>query len=135
MTYLFIITATLALLGGFVALTMSETARGTRVFGVMRSRFDVQAERIAFIMAHVDFGAFLRDEIQHALARFGHATATLSLNTVRAAERLLTRVVRHMRQEHAESIAPRESAREFVKTLANFKDTINATHPEVSDKE
>jgi len=84
-----------------------------------------------FILENVDLGAFLRDEVRNAANRIGHAIANLSLQAVRATERLLTRVVRYLRVRHEVSAAPRESTREFVKTLSDFKENLKA--PEVPD--
>ncbi len=125
----------IALLIGFVALTQYETRRGERFFAGKRMWLDTNVERVAFIIEHVDLGAFVRDEISHAMHRVGHTIAHLSLQGVRAAERLLTRLVRHLRTQHEDEVAPRETAREFVKTLSEFKDGLNATHPGIESLE
>jgi len=125
----------LALLAGFVALTRYETRRGSRFFAAKRAKLDTDIERVEFIVAHVDLPAFVRDEVHHALARIGHAIAHLSLQAVRATERLLTRLVRHLRSRTEVAAAPRENAREFVKTLSDFKDTLQATHPDIDSLE
>ena len=126
---------TCALLIGFVILTRYETRRGSRVCASARGCLDTQVDRVAFIIAHVNFVAFAKEEVNLAFTRVGHLIANLSLQTVRAAERLLTRAVRHFRVKGAENAAPRENAREFVKTLSDFKETLSATHPEISDVE
>ncbi len=125
----------LAVIIGFVVLTRYERRRGSRVCAATRAWLDTQADRAAFIIAHVDLAAFAKEEVNLAFTRIGHAVANLSLQTVRAAERLLTRAVRHFRVKGAENAAPRENAREFVKTLSDFKETLSATHPEISDVE
>ena len=124
----------LALLIGFVVLTRYEARRGVRVAAQTRARLDTQADRAAFIIAHVDFAAFAKEEINLAMTRVGHLIANLSLQTVRAVERVLTRVVRRFRTKDA-GAPPRENAREFVRTLSDFKETLNAPNPEVSDRE
>lgn len=129
---LFILT-TLTLLVGFVTLSSYETQRGTRIFAGLRTRLDQNVGRIEFILAHVDFGAFLLDETQRIAARLGHDTVHISLLVVRAAERLLTRAVRHLRTRHTVDAMPRESTRGYVKTLSDFKDHLKATHPEIPD--
>ena len=133
MTYLISIGITLALLAGFVVLTGYETRRGVRVLGAQRSNLDRHVERLVFIFDHVDLSAFLRDEIRRLISRLGHDLAHLSLQVVRSTERLLTRLVRHLRSRNAVDPAPRESTREFVKTLSDFKGRLKATHPEISD--
>ncbi|MFA5998260.1 MAG: hypothetical protein WC814_02640 [Candidatus Paceibacterota bacterium] len=124
---------TLALLGGFVALTEYEARRGARVFARERAHLDRNVERIEFVLRHIDLAAFLRDEVRRLAGRVGHDIAHLSLQTVRNAERLLTRLVRHLRSRHEVESAPRESTRAFVKTLSDFKGRLKATHPEISD--
>jgi Holliday junction resolvasome RuvABC ATP-dependent DNA helicase subunit len=133
-TYFIAVLSTLTLLAGFVVLVQYEARKGMRFFAPERDRFDKHIERIEFIVAHVDFGAFVQEEIRHAANRIGHTTAHLSLQTVRAAERLLTRLVRHLRVRH-DSVAPHESTREFVKTLSDFKGGLKATHPDVGVSE
>ncbi len=125
----------IALLVGFVALTRYEAKRGMRLCAAKRAALDENIERIAFIVEHVDLAAFARDEARHAMNRFGHAVAHLFLQAVRSTERLLTRLVRHLRTRHEDEAAPRETAREFVKTLSEFKDGLNATHPDIDSLE
>ncbi len=125
----------LALLAGFIALTRYEAKRGVRFFAAKRTWLDEGIERIEFIVEHVDLIAFARDEVRHAMTRLGHAIAHLSLQAVRSAERLLTRLVRYLRVQHEDEVAPRETAREFVKTLSEFKDGLNATHPDIDSLE
>jgi len=132
MTYLVFVLATLVLLSGFLALTWYETGRGVRFYASSRTRLDQNVERIEFILAHIDLSAFLRDEIRHFARRIGHDIVHLSLVVVRAVERTLTRLIRYFHMRQAVDIAPRESAREFVKTLADFKNGLKGTHPEIS---
>ncbi|MDO8231682.1 MAG: hypothetical protein Q7T37_00565 [bacterium] len=133
MGHLVFILTTLALLTGFFVLTVYETRRDLRFFGASRGRFDQKIARIEFIVEHVDFGAFFIEEAHRIAVRIGHDAAHLSLLIVRAAERLLTRVVRYFRSRHAVDATPRESARGYVKTLSDFKDRLKTTHPEISD--
>ena len=131
MAHLAAILVATVLLAGFVALTRYETRRGERFFAEKRAELDAAIERAEFIMAYVDLPAFARDEVRRATARAGHAIAHLSLQAVRAAERLLTRAVRHLRARTENVAAPRENAREFVRTLSDFKENLKA--PEVPE--
>ncbi len=133
MGYLVAILVALALPAGFAALTWYEARRGARFFSDQRAALDAQAARAAFIIEHVDLAAFAREEARHAMARAGHAIAHVSLRAVRAAERFLTRLVRYMRRKKEEAVVPRENAREFVKALSDFKETIASAHPEIPD--
>lgn len=131
MGYLIFMLVTIVLLAGFLALTWYETGRGVRVFARERARLDSSVEQIELIFAHVDLGKFLREEARRLFEIVGHWVAELSLQVVRALERLLTRLVRHLRMRGAaEPVAPRESVREFVKTLSDFKSGLDATRPE-----
>lgn len=133
MIYLVFIVATFALLGGFFALTSYEMRRGARYFAIERNRLDHMVGHLVFISQRVDLGAFFRDEVRRLLGRLSHDIAHLSLQTVRAIERLLTRLVRYLRSRHGGDTVPSENVREFVKTLSEFKDGLKATHPEVTD--
>ncbi len=130
MTPLIFILITLALLIGFFALTSYEAHRGTRFFAPGRTHLDHTVEHVQFILSRVDLGVFLRDEVRRIVAWVGHALVHLSLQVVRAIERLLTRIVRYLRSKHATDTAPRKNVREFVKTLLDFKGKLKAKHPE-----
>ncbi len=135
MTNLIFIITTIALLIGFVVLADYEARRGVRLYASHRERLDRNVERIHFILAHINLGEFLGGEIRHLASRVGHDIVHFSLLLVRAVERLLTRLVRHMRTHPEMDQAPRETAREFVKTLSDFKGNLKGTHPEISDRE
>ena len=133
MIYFTLIFASLLLLAGFIMLTNYEARRGMRLYEPQRARLDRTIERIVFITEHVNLAEFLRDEIRHVAGRIGHDSVHFSLIVVRAIERLLTNLVRRLRSHPEIDTAPRETAREFVKTLADCKDNLKATHPEISD--
>jgi hypothetical protein len=120
---LFILISTF-LLVGFVVLTEYEANRGVRLFATRRERLDEMVARLMYIISHIDFAAFMREEVARAIARVGHDIAHLSLRIVRAVERLLTRVVRYLRVRHSPREASKEQAREFVKTLSDFKENL-----------
>jgi hypothetical protein len=122
----------LALLVGFFVLTGYETRRGTRLYAPSRARLDAAVSRVEFIVEHVNLGVFLRDEIRHLAGRVGHNIVHTTLVVVRSAERLLTRLVRRLRTHPEVDTAPRETAREFVKVLSEFKGTLRETHPDIS---
>jgi len=133
MGYLIFILVTLALLVGFFVLTNYEARHGARFYEKQRARLDHSVERITFISEHVNFGEFLRDEMRHFAGRIGHSAVHFSLIGIRAVERVLTNLVRRLRTHPEIDTAPRETAREFVKTLSDFKGSLNATHPDIND--
>ncbi|MDB5244151.1 MAG: hypothetical protein JWN18_21 [Parcubacteria group bacterium] len=129
------IIVSLILLGSFYVLTWYETTRGVRLLAPYRSQFDEIVDRMIFIWKHVDLAAFLREEVEHLLRTLLHRAVHVSLKLVRMLERQLTRLIRYFRMRQASLEAPGENAREFVKTLSDFKDGLNSVHPELSDKE
>ncbi|MEK7179680.1 MAG: hypothetical protein AAB689_01470 [Patescibacteria group bacterium] len=132
MIHLILILISLLLLIGFFALTNYETRRGIRLYESRRAHLDRAIERVVFVAEHVNLAEFLRDEVRHLAGRIGHDSVHFSLIAVRAIERLLTNLARRLRSHPEIDTAPRETAREFVKTLSDFKGNLKATHPEIS---
>lgn len=125
MTYVILTSVSLALLIGFYGLTVVETRRGQRlVLSDARRALDTQAHRVGFILAHIDFVSFAREESLRLMTRMVHASAHLSLRAVRAAERTLSRLVRRLRMHQALDTAPSAQVREFVQTLSEFKSRL-----------
>lgn len=118
-----------------MVLTWHEERRGVRVLADRRSAFDTKMTRIQFVLNHVDFNAFARDEAKRLGVKTGHFVVYLALKLVRGVERVLTRVVRKLRVHHeVESKATGgENTREFVKTLSDFKGRLKDTVPETSE--
>lgn len=133
MAYLISILTAIGFLVGFFALSDYETRRGMRFFMPLRVRLDQDVEHITFILTHADFETFVINEVRHMTSRIGHTLVHFSLQTVRAAERLLTHLIQHLRRKHSVDTVPRESIREYVKTLSNLKDHLKTTRPEVPD--
>ncbi len=133
MIYLFFILCSLLLLIGFGVLTTYEEKHARRFFGTRRRALDTLVARAVFIIAHVDFAAFTRDEARRVMRHVGHLLAQGSLRGVRALERLLTNVARRLRAQHGVAVrrGTREETREFVKTLSAFKGRLRETMPEV----
>ena len=135
MMYLIFILISLVLFVSFFVLTKIEARRGMRFFAQSREQLDQYVGRVEFVFTHVDLASFLREEFEMLMHRLGHDIAHLSLQTVRAVERFLARLVRQMRSKDAATpgTLPRETSREFVKTLADFKGQLEATRPEMSE--
>ena len=129
MLYFVFIALSLILLAGFIALTQYESNHGVRFFAPQRTSLDAFVERAQFIIEHVDLAAFAREELRRASTSVGHEVVTLSLQVVRSVERLLTRLVRHLRTKNESANVPHESTREFVRTLSDFKDTLKTSAP------
>lgn len=121
---------------GFLALTRFEMARGARYGQQSRTRLDEFVGRISFIVAHVDFVAWAKDEARTLGHRVSHAVAHLSLQGIRMLERLLTRAVRHLRtKESLRDAAPRATERPFIGTLAEFKTELSAARTESTNEQ
>lgn len=133
MTSLYLLIGSLLLLASFSVLVAVESWRGVRVFAGRRGAFDGFVSRMFFIVEHVDLAAFLKEESVRLVHQAGHDLAHGSLQSVRAVERFLTRIVRHLRAERAVHLEPKEASREFVKTLSDFKGSLNAKRPEIPD--
>ena len=133
MARLIFICITFALLAGFFVLVHYEARRGVRLGASYRARLDEHVERIEFILAHIDLATFLRDEARHFVSRIGHDSVHILLLVVRAVERLLTRVIRHQHAKRIIDAEPVENTREFVKTLSDFKEQLDATRPQMPD--
>lgn len=131
MGYLFFTVLSIGLLTGFLLLTAYERRTGRRVLETRRATLDAQVRRVVFIYTHVDLAAFAREESRRLATRLGHAVVHLSLQLVRTVERLLTRLVRHIRTQHAVEVRPVGETREFVKTLADFKGRLKENMPEM----
>ena len=131
MGYLFFTVLSIGLLIGFFILTAYERRAGHRYAEAKRAKLDAQVRRAVFIYTHVDLAAFAREESRRLVTRLGHAAVHLSLQLVRTVERLLTRLVRHIRTQHAVEVRPAGETREFVKTLADFKGRLKENMPEL----
>ncbi len=124
MIYLTLVTISVALLAGFLALTAREVKTGKRMFSGARERLDREAARIFFIVAHVDLAAFLRDVTQQVGKRIAHDAAHLSLVIVRFIERLLTRAVRALRAHQGQAQATQTSTSPFVRSMSDLKQKL-----------
>lgn len=131
---MYFILLALTLLVGYIAVLVYEARRGTRFLEVRRARLDDMAGKAAFIVRHVDFASFAREELTRLARKAGHDLAHLTLVSVRALERLLTQLVRRLRM-HAEraELPARESTRHFVRTLSEFKGHLETTRPEMPE--
>jgi len=112
MTYLILIAVSFLLLGGFLLLTAFERGRGLRVAGVWRNRLDAKTARMMFVVRHVDWGAFVRHLAVTAFERVAHDLAHATLVLVRALERLLTRMVKYLRERRGASPLPEDGTSE-----------------------
>lgn len=133
MAYLAFIIITLALAVGWVALVGYESRTGVRYAAIQRANLDARVEHIRFLLAHVDFISFIRDEFRRLISHAGHDLVELSLRAVRAVERFLTHTVRSLRMRRPAETHSQGNAREFIKNLTEFKNHLQPPHSELSD--
>lgn len=111
--HLILIAAPLALLALFLVITALEARTGRRfALSGARYRFDQKMERTAFIIRHVDWGAFLNDLTKSGAERLLHDVAHTTLLFVRAVERELTSLVRTLRARREPAALPAPDAEE-----------------------
>jgi hypothetical protein len=100
-----------ALLVLFIALANYEERRGSRlILAGSRYALDRKAMRAAFIIKHVDWGAFLWELTRSSSERLLHDLAHSTLIGVRFVERQLTSVVRVLRARRDDPLLPRKTA-------------------------
>lgn len=135
MLYALLLALAIFLSAGFLVLTAYEKKRGgARFLESYRGRLDREVGRLVFIAEHVDFAAFFRDMVRMGSERVAHDLATWTLVAVRSVERLLTRVVKHLRGRRSlmQAVTPTTApSSSFVGTLSDFKTTLRNSRPAV----
>ena len=130
---MYLIIAALSLIVFYVAVLAVEAKRGARFFERERARLDKAVRQGAFILAHVDFASFVKEQGRLLAWRIVHDVTHFSLGAVRATERLLTQAVRRLRA-HPELARPTaESSRTFVRTLSEFKGQLESSRPKMPE--
>lgn len=110
MPYVIYLGVPFLLLTAFIALVVVEEKRGKRLLlPGRRYNLDLKASRAAFVIRHVDWGAFLNDIVRTSVERLAHDIAHTTLMAVRAAERQLTGFVRTLRARRDEPLLPQRS--------------------------
>jgi hypothetical protein len=114
MTYLVSVLVATLLFFGFLLLTLYEGRRGVRFFAGARYKLDMKITRTAFLIEHIDWGAFSAHVTRTSLNTIAHDIAHGTLILVRATERFLTRAVRALRTRRDLQTLPGESATSVV---------------------
>ncbi|MES2226053.1 MAG: hypothetical protein V4480_04590 [Patescibacteria group bacterium] len=109
MAYIIAILVPLVALIAFLVLVRAEVHTGRRVLAATRYKLDSRVARAAFILQHVDWGAFTADVTRASLERLAHDLAHGALIAVQALERTLTRVVRTLRTRRGAAALPAQS--------------------------
>ncbi|MEK7080078.1 MAG: hypothetical protein AAB901_02200, partial [Patescibacteria group bacterium] len=135
MPYLIAIGTAFTLLVLFLLLTAVETARGKRIFVGARKRLDRKVGQAAFIVEHVDLGAFVRDTLRAGVERILHDIAHGSLIVVRFIERALTRFVRTLRGRREEATTAARPRRSFREAVRHVRSTVRLRRLSIREKE
>lgn len=117
MGYLIALFLCIGLFGAYFAFVGYEARTGKRVFRPVRERMDKKVSRAVFIIRHVDWSAFLGESVRTGTQKAVHAIAEGSLNLVRTIERLLTRLVRALRERRSPTTARPLSVVESLKAM------------------
>ncbi len=144
MPYIIYLGVPFLLLALFVALVVAEQRRGRRlVLAGRRYNLDLKASRAAFVIRHVDWGAFLNDIVRTSMERLAHDLAHTTLMIVRAVERQLTGFVRTLRARRDEPLLPArapDAPSRLAQAASHLKKTVRRSRkvpvlPEKSEKQ
>ena len=128
MHYIIAILITLGLLAAFLVVVSIEERSGKRMLAGPRYNLDARVARVAFIVKHVDWGAFSAEIARTSFDRALHDTAHATLIAVRALERFLTRVVRSLRaRQDTPVLAPRTTPPPVERAVAYLRKTVRRT--------
>jgi hypothetical protein len=109
--HLTLIAIPLSALVVFLLLVTYEERRGNRlVLSGRRYLLDKRTTRLAFVIRHVDWGAFLWDLTRTSMERIAHDLAHSTLIGVRFLERQLALAVRTLRARRDEPVLPARNA-------------------------
>ncbi len=122
----------ITLFAGFIAFTQYEKYRSIRFVSIYREKIDRFAVRVKFVLAYVDFLAFIHETARQTFDKIAHDSAHLALHATRFIERRLAYTVNYFRARFAVRQAlskpvAKESS-EFVRTITNFKQELRTKH-------
>ena len=136
MSYLIAIGVSFLAFGLFLVLTAVEGKTGKRMLRGTRENFDAKVARVAYIIRHVDWGAFVTHTAKALAERIAHDVVHGVLLAVRSTERVLTRLIRVLRErvalrttpsERTEGLSLRERVAKFRKTRPKNVSTPGAS--------
>jgi hypothetical protein len=130
MSYLIAVLASLLLLSVFLVYAALETRFGFRLLGKSRKRLDRQVSRVSYVVRHIDWGGFTAHMIRTTAEKIAHDIVHTVLLVVRAAERLLTRTIRTLRERGVSSGTdePVEGS-QLIATIIRFRKSFKRDQP------
>lgn len=125
MSYLIAIGASFLALGFFLVLVAIEGKTEKRILRRLRHVLDVKIERTAYIIRHVDWGAFFAHTSKSLAERVAHDVVHGVLQSVRYTERALTRLIKILRERVALRTTPIERTEGITlrERVAKFRTT------------
>lgn len=117
MAHLIAILVCTGLFGAYFAWVGYESRTGKRLLKRKRERLDARVSRAVFIIRHVDWSAFIGESVRTGSQKAVHAVAEGSLSLVRTIERLLTRLVRLLRERNAPATRRPVSVMESLRAM------------------
>ncbi len=139
MGYLIAELSTIFLFFGFLALSVYEHSRGTRLCSSMRARLDHRVEQGIFIFSHVDFSAHIREVIQNGFEKIIHDLARAALYATQFLEKQLSHIIYTLRERFvARRAAKRATSAEsspFVRTIVDFKQELRDGRSSRNDRQ
>lgn len=136
MSYLIAVLGSLLLLASFLLFSSLETRYGFRVLSGPRKRFDRQVARVTYVAQHIDWGGFIAHIVKTMAERVAHDLVHTSLLIVRAVERILTRLIRVLRERVASRVSdePPVEGSQLIATIIRFRKSFRREQPPTQDK-
>lgn len=123
MAYLIAVLASFGLLLAFVLLVTFERRKGVRALPRIRASLDRDVDRLAFVASHIDWGGFAAHIAKTNAEKLAHDIIHAILLGVRTIERVLTRLIRNLRERLARHDPEQEpiEGSQLVATLVKFR--------------
>ncbi len=137
MTHLLFTFISIFLFAAFMLLTAQESRKGVRVLAGVRAKLDQRVSQAAFLFQHVDWSGFLAHLLKSSAEHLLHELAHGALIAVRTLERLLTRMVKYLRERrmHLTTVANAPKTSPFTRAVGSVKQALrrNRRTKEVED--
>jgi hypothetical protein len=118
------------LFAGFLLLTYLESSRQFRLMPASRAKLDRHVKRVAFVVSHVDWSAFIGQLVRNAAEIIVHDVAHATLLVIRALERLLTRIVHGLRTRRLSRSEDPGTVTTVVERIAHLRETLRRARAE-----
>jgi hypothetical protein len=136
MSYLIAVLVSLLVLASFLLFSSLETRYGFRVLAGPRRRFDRHVARATYVARHIDWSGFIAHIVKTTAERIAHDIVHTTLLVVRAVERILTRIIRVLRERVASRATdePPVEGSQLIATIIRFRKSFKRELPPAQDK-